>query len=268
MILCKCGENTAVFIDGKTFIPNCSSCKKPYQQGVKIDENLFTTWINSIFSHFLEQLNKSGNEGLLGYFFENTSKSLELKLKCIRTAHQFFTSQAYCEDHLEKKAKFLGNDLKLLCDCGSDFTPLSDIERCRETVKNFVGATGLLNQFLIDQLYVEKQFATVKVVFEARCMKRKAKITDVCPFCKVRFSQIFPVIVECKNHYSKMLLVICDLCSWKKKQTLQEMNINKKLFPCLENDLCSFRKIESVNLEYSNSCSNCSKIFRIDYITP
>ena len=264
IILCKCGENTAIFIDGKTFLPLCSSCKKPFQQGVKLDENLFKDWINSVFYYFLEKLNSEGNSGLLSEFFEIINKNLAIKLDYIRIASQYLGNNVYCKVHLEKQAKYLDQDLEFYCECREELSRIDDWIKCKALVLDFVTRTGLFSRFLIRQIFGDGDFFVFKSVVEAKCLLRNVKINDICAICETRFSLAPPYVVECEMHERTLKYVVCKLCMsiGKNNPIQQERNL---FIPCFINKECSLVNEEPANIEFSVHCSNCRKEFLIEY---
>lgn len=264
IILCKCGENTAIFIDGKTFLPLCSSCKKSFQQGVKLDENLFKDWINSIFYYFLEKLNIEGNSGLLSKFFEIINKSLAIKLEYIRIASQYIGNKAYCKVHLEKQAKFLDENLDFYCECRQELCRVDDSAKCKVLVLEFITRTGLFSRFLIEQVFRDGEFFVVKCVVEAKCYARKVKFNDICAICENRFSIVGPRVVECKVHDRPWKYFICKGCM--PENTPGNIPNQKNSFlPCFINKECKLDDCGPANVEFSSHCSNCRKEFLVEY---
>lgn len=253
LVTCICLKHSAVFIDGKSFLPYCSSCVKSYQKGFKVDESEFGLYVDNIFVYFVEKFRNEKKNEMAEWMIEHGVEGLSDKLMTIRMAEQYSTENVYCSVHMDRPAGFVNNELQFHCGCEKDGVKLTDHEDCKSLINKFIGKTGLINKFLSDQLKKSQDFSSIKSIFEAKRLKRGIKPSDICSLCTRKFGPGPAFQLSSKNFLLKdqFFQIVCNKCK-------------KKIF---DSEKESFEFVGK-KVEYSVNCSNCSKGFLVLYNIP
>ena len=252
LIMCICLKNSAFLIDGKSFLPYCSSCLKSYQKGVKVDDSEFGLYVDNIFVYFVEKFRSEKKREMADWLIEHGVKGLSDKLMTIRMAEQYLTENVCCWVHIDKPAGFVNKELQFHCGCEKNGVELTDYEECKSLINNFISKTGLTNKFLHNQLTKSQGFLSIKSIFEAKRLNRGIKPSDICFICTKNFGAGAAYQLSTKNHQEDNIFqIVCIKC---KEQIVES-----------ENEISG---IVEKKLEYSITCSLCSNNFLILYKIP
>ena len=174
IILCENKDGSAEFIESKTFLPYCKSCKGE-KVGVDIEDDLF----QGFFEGYLMKVCMVNEK-----VFEFVSKKVHWakgkenwqKLRIVKVLAQFLNGLVFCNRHKEMRA--VGIDLNLRFRCGfcededeegEGIVSLDDLCGCRraadEFVKSKIEDEGVRLR-LRDNVIWAEGLGSVKIIFE------------------------------------------------------------------------------------------------------